>query len=324
MLTFVPMSLATTAWALAACSLSTTACHSKPAVVATSAPAVSPTPLPLASYSEDPKLSERAEPPQSVERPPLGCLPADWTVQQLPPLLEPGKVATPSRPDQLGVAQSAFASECTDAPGGPTRQSPPAVVLAGVEIRLASSEPAGSSQRGWTGDQCAFEVKSVDGSGAATRLGNQEIPPFTTVSAVVRSGSAAFIGVSFNGYSAEFPKGGNRVIAVDLCEGRVVWRSKDSMSNGGLLLLDGYLISPYGFTNERRYVFVLDSRSGQVIQKLPVIENICPSKSWAPNWSPGQRCDAPGQAVGAATGPRVEGGVFLIDTNTGSSAFQFK
>jgi hypothetical protein len=97
----------------------------------------------------------------------------------------------------------------------------------------------------------------------------------------------------------------------------------DAMSNGGLLLLDDYLVSPFGFTSEPRFVFVLDSRSGAVVQKLPVVENVCPSKSWAPHWHPGERCDAPGQRVGAATDPRVEGGVFLVDTNTGSSSFQF-
>ena len=143
------------------------------------------------------------------------------------------------------------------------------------------------------------------------------------ISALVRAGSAAWLSLSFNGYTREFPRGGNRIIAVDLCDGRVVWQSKDAMSNGGLLLLGDYLVSPFGFTSERRYVYVLDARSGSVVQKLPVVENICPSKSWAPNWHPGERCDAPGQAVGAATNPRVEGGVFLIDTNTGSASFQF-
>jgi hypothetical protein len=91
-----------------------------------------------------------------------------------------------------------------------------------------------------------------------------------------------------------------------------------------LLLLDDYLISAYGFTSEPRFVFVLDARSGAFIQKLPVVENVCPSQSWAPNWHRGDRCDAPGQRVGAATNPRVEGGLFLVDTNTGSATFQFE
>ena len=197
-------------------------------------------------------------------------------------------------------------------------------MLAGVEIHLAGATPAGSTGRRWTGNQCAFDVRLADGSGPTVRLGPGDIPPFTTVSALVRSGSAVWMSVGFNGYAAEFPKGGNRIIALDLCLGRVAWKSKDAMSNGGLLLLGDHLISPYGFTSERRYVFVLDSHSGAIIQKLPVIENVCPSKSWAPHWHPGERCDAPGQVVGAATDPRVEAGVFLVDTNTGSSSFQFR
>lgn len=167
-------------------------------------------------------------------------------------------------------------------------------------------------------------MKLADGAGKPTRLGEAEVPPHTTITALVRAGSAVYLSVGFNGYMKEFPRGGNRVLAVDACEGRVVWRSKDGTSNGGLLLLGDYLISPYGFTNERRYVHVLDARSGALVQRLPVVENICPSKSWAPNHRPGDRCDAPGQVVGAARGPRVEGGWLLVDTNTGSSAFSFR
>jgi hypothetical protein len=196
-------------------------------------------------------------------------------------------------------------------------------VLDGVEIHLASATPAGSTGRRWTGNQCAFDVRLADGSGATVRLGPEDVPPFNAITALVRSGSAAWLAVGFNGYAREFPKGGNRILALDLCNGRVAWKSKDSMSNGGLLLLGDYLVSPYGFTSERRYVFVLDARSGAIVQKLPVVENVCPSKSWAPHWHPGERCDAPGQVVGAATDPRVEGGVFVVDTNTGSASFQF-
>jgi hypothetical protein len=155
-------------------------------------------------------------------------------------------------------------------------------------------------------------------------LGEHQVPEFNTIRAVVRSGSAAWLSIGFNGYAREFPKGGNRVVAVDLCQGRVVWQSNDGISNGGLLLLDEYLVAPYGFTGERRFVSVLDAYSGSVIQRLPVIENVCPSKRWAPNWKPGERCDRPGQVVGAATEPRIEDGAFLVDTNTGSCRFGLK
>ena len=251
------------------------------------------------------------------------CAPADWSPRALAPLLEPGKRAREGLHDRAGSAALKLAPHCSDIPGFPLQRTPTAAMADGVVVEVVAEADAGKSGRGWPGQRCEFEVRLADGAGVPTRLGPEQVPPFTNVTALVRSGSAAWLSVTFNGYAREFPKGGNRVIAVDLCQGRVAWQSKDSMSNGGLLLLDDYLISPYGFTSERRHVYVLDSHSGMVIQKLPIVENICPSKSWAPNWKPGERCDAPGQAVGAANLPRVEGGLFLVDTNTGSAAFRF-
>lgn len=268
--------------------------------------------------------SAPAPAPQVAASAPPACTPVDWSPRALAPLLAPGKTPVSSQGDRAGAAELTFSRECTDAPDGPSSDSASPLVVDGVEIRLVSAVAAGKSGRGWAGNQCNFEVRLANGAGLPTRLGEKEIPPFNTVNAVVRAGSAAFIGIAFNGYSAEFPKGGNHVVAVDLCAGRVAWQSASSTSNAGLLLLDDYLIAPYGFTRERRYVYVFDARSGSVIQKLPVLENICPSKSWAPNHKPGDRCDAPGQSVGAATLPRVEGGLFLVDTNTGSASFQFR
>jgi hypothetical protein len=201
--------------------------------------------------------------------------------------------------------------------------SAPPVIVEGVKISLKGATRAGKSGRNWAGNQCQFEIALADGNGRSVLLGADRIPPFNTVNAVVRSGSAVWIGVGFNGYTREFPKGGNRIIALDLCDGRVVWQSKDSTSNGGLLLMGDYLVSAYGFTSERRYVHVMDAYSGHIVQRLPIVENICPSKSWAPNWHPGERCDIPGQVVGAADHPRVEDGLFLVDTNTGSASFEF-
>lgn len=253
------------------------------------------------------------------------CSPADWSASPLKPLLAPGKVKNSSAPDRPGTpAQPLFMSECGESPHGPSGAVGARVTVEGVGIKLSEQSAAGKTGRGWAGAQCSFEVWASDTDSKTTRLGPSEIPPFNTVNAVVRSGSAVWLSVGFNGYTREFPKGGNRIIAIDLCEGRVVWQSKDGVSNGGLLLLGDYLVSPFGFTSERRYVHVLNARSGAVVQKLPVVENVCPSKSWAPNWRPGERCGAPGQLVGAAHSPRVEEGLLFVDTNTGSSTFQIQ
>jgi len=251
------------------------------------------------------------------------CPPFDWSPRALTPILTPGKKPNPSLADQMDTDRLAFEGPCADSPVGPPGDWVPPYVRDGVEFSVKRAEPAGTSERRWSGNQCTFEVKFKDGSGRPVELGPDVVPPFNSITWIAVSGSAVWIELSFNGYTREFPKGGNRVVAVDLCEGRVVWKSKDGMSNGGIRLFGDYLVTAFGFMSERRSVYVLDARSGAQIQKLPVLENICPSKAWAPNWD-GKRCDAPGQLVGAATHPRIEGGLLIVDTNTGSSAFQVK
>jgi hypothetical protein len=247
------------------------------------------------------------------------CAAADWKPRRLEPLLAPGSRGNPAYPDRPPAETPAFDAECTDAPNGPTGTGAP-VVIDGVELRLAGVAPAGVSGRRWRGNQCQLELRLADGTGRPVTLGPAEVPPFNAVTSLVRSGSAVWLGVGFNGYAREFPKGGNRVIAVDLCEGKIAWKSPDSRSNSSLLLLGDYLVTAYGFTNERRFVFVLDAHSGALVQKLGVVENVCPSKAWAPNYR-GGRCDTPGQRLGAATRPRVEDMLFVVDTNTGSATF---
>jgi hypothetical protein len=98
---------------------------------------------------------------------------------------------------------------------GPSAVSPTQFLVDGVAIHIAGMVDAGTSRRGWRGAQCTFEMKLADGSGPVVSLGAHEIPPFTTVSALVRSGSAAWLSVTFNGYTREFPRGGNRIVAGD-------------------------------------------------------------------------------------------------------------
>lgn len=289
--------------------------------LATNAPAQAAAELPPSAPPASTVLVPVTEPP-----PTPACSPADWSARKLAPLLATGKprgVSSAAHPDQLGSEQLLFVAECTDAPNGPRSGSAEPVTTNGVEIHLVERVPGGKSGRGWSGDRCSFDVKLADGSGKPTHLGAAQVPPLTTITAIARAGSAVYLSIGFNGYTKEFPQGGNRVVALDACDGRVAWQSRDGISNGGLLLLGDYVLAPYGFTSEKRYIHVLDAHTGALVQKLPVVENICPSKSWAPNHRPGDRCDAPGQLVGAARGPRVEGGLFLVDTNTGSAAFGF-
>lgn len=268
--------------------------------------------------------ADEASPPlQQIASPPE-CREADWSAQPLAPLLVQGQGTPSSLPDRDGSAVELFEAECTDAPSSPSMRTPAPAVVDGVQITVSAIAGAGLSGRHWAGNRCEFELRLADGGGTPVVLGASQVPPFNTIRAVVRSGAAVWLSIGFNGYTREFPRGGNRILAVDLCRGRVIWQSRDGSSNAGLLLLDGYLVAPYGFTGEARYVSVFDAHSGSLVQRLPVVENVCPSKRWLPNWTPGERCDAPGQRVGAASQPRIEEGVFMVDTNTGSSKFYLR
>ena len=251
------------------------------------------------------------------------CSLVDWTPRSLVPLLKPGKKRNPKFPDRMGTPNARVNSSCADQPDGPTGGAGFSTFVDDTVVSIKAATPAGRSGRGWPGNQCTFRLGLRHDSGVPVELGPDVVPPFNGITSLARSRSAVWVELSFNGYTKEFPSGGNRVVAIDLCIGRVIWTSDDGISNGGLLLVGDYLIAAFGFTGEPRYVHVLDAYSGKLVQKLPVLENICPSKSWAPNWK-GGRCDAPGQLVGAATDPRIESGLFLVDTNTGSSAFELE
>lgn len=286
-------------------------------VMSTEAPALSPSASPAARAETGGGVLE----PKRAE-----CSPAKWTSRSLPPLLKAGKKPKPNskHADHVAYAGPRVESSCADHPDGPPGGAGVAVTIDGVNVHVNDATPAGKSGRGWPGNQCTFVLaQSGEDTSPPVKLGSDVVPPFNGLTSLARSGSAVWVELSFNGYTKEFPRGGNRVVALDLCEGRVVWKSNDGISNGGLLLVGDYLIAAFGFTGEARYVHVLDAYTGKLVQKLPVLENICPSKAWAPNWS-GGRCDAPGQLVGAATNPRIEGGLFLVDTNTGSAAFELE
>ena len=253
------------------------------------------------------------------------CSPAKQPSRSLRPLLKAGKRPNPKYADRAGVAFPRVDWGCTDDPEGAPTGRGFGAVIDGVEVRVNAMTPAGKSGRGWPGNQCTFTLQqsSDEFFKLSVPLGTNVVPPFNGLTSLVRSGSAVWVELSFNGYKKDFPRGGNRVAALDLCDGRLLWKSSDGISNGGLLLVGDYLITAFGFTFEPRYVHVFDAYSGKLVQKLPVLENICPSKAWAPKWD-GGRCDAPGQLVGAASNPRIEGGLFLVDTNRGSAAFELE
>jgi len=59
--------------------------------------------------------------------------------------------------------------------------------------------------------------------------------------------------------------------ALDARTGRVLWRSPSLVSNASNFeLVGGLVVSGYGFTGEPDFLFLLDKRTGEVRQRLPV------------------------------------------------------
>lgn len=207
------------------------------------------------------------------------CTPADWSARELPPLLRavPMKTvaaAVTKAPDQVRVWERRLidADGCDDSPSGRVARD----LLerrgerAGVEARVVDRRDAGKSGRDWAGGQCSYGVRFAGGAGPLILLGPAEVPPYNELTAIERDGSAAFLAIQFNGYAREAREGSSRVVAVDLCEGKIKWTSKDLTANGPIFLFGDYLISTYGFTAEPDFVFVHGAHTGKLLQKLPL------------------------------------------------------
>lgn len=167
-------------------------------------------------------------------------------------------------------------SPCSDFPGRAYGYNVPqsTVFSNGVRVALIDAIPAGESGRGWPGNQCQYAVDLPDVAGQTVLLGSNVIPPFNSIYALLRHGSALYVGVQFNGYAREFPRGGCKVIAVDLCTGQVKWQSADYTSNGDMALIgEDYLLTGYGFTAEKRIIQIANAHTGKVLQTLRIPGN---------------------------------------------------
>ena len=84
-------------------------------------------------------------------------------------------------------------------------------------------------------------------------------------------GGTLYVSHGHNTY-ARSSKGMNAYLtALDTRAGRVLWRSRPLVSNAANFeLVGGLLVAGYGFTNERDFIYLLDKRTGEVRQRLPV------------------------------------------------------
>lgn len=193
----------------------------------------------------------------------------DWTLDAVAPdapVAGRGGITTSDR----GLI-SAF-DLCSDYPDGrapePGKQWLDAPT--GLVVSMVSARPAGTSGRGWPGFQCSFRFHDVADPTLFVDLRPEDVPPFNTITGIVRQGSALYVSLQFNGYAREIKRNGNRVVALDLCRHSREWVSASLVSNAAMLLWGDYLITGYGFTAEPDYLFALDRHTGKVVQRVKV------------------------------------------------------
>ena len=240
-----------------------------------------------------PPQEEREESPVEVVRSkPVTCDPTPWQREgQLRPLLRQQKVVR--SPDLItgfdlkSVSPSAqhegqggilstnpfqvFAA-CSDDPNGKGIAQGARVLdpVSELVIAVTSVRPAGRSGWGWPGVRCGLLISDPARPSRYLDVPESEVPAFNQPTGILRDGNSVYLVLQFNGYASEIKGQGNLIIAGDLCSHRIVWRSPNLVSNAPVLPLGEFLITGYGFTKEKDWLFVLDRRTGQPIQKLPL------------------------------------------------------
>ncbi len=165
---------------------------------------------------------------------------------------------------------AAALSGCSDSPSGERAQVGArfADSNTGLVVEITQVADAGRSGRDWPGVRCAYRVSDAADPARYVDFAAEDVPAFNALTGLWRLGDAVYATFQFNGYAKEIGGRGNRVVAGDLCTHRVAWRSKDLTSNAAFLVHGDYLVTGYGFTRESRALFVLDRRTGAVVQKV--------------------------------------------------------
>lgn len=88
--------------------------------------------------------------------------------------------------------------------------------------------------------------------------------------AVVENG-ILYVSTNHNTYSSSTNGINGFITAINLETKEIIWRSQPLVSNAENFIIHGdYIVSGYGFTNEKDYVYVLNKYTGEVMKKQSV------------------------------------------------------
>jgi hypothetical protein len=80
-----------------------------------------------------------------------------------------------------------------------------------------------------------------------------------------------FVSTRHMGYATDSGGLNAFITAIELGSGELLWRSEPLVSNShNFLLHDGWIITGYGFTAEPDFLFVLDGKTGEIVERIEV------------------------------------------------------
>jgi hypothetical protein len=83
------------------------------------------------------------------------------------------------------------------------------------------------------------------------------------------SGGVLYVSNDGGGYAKEWGRKNAYLTAIDLKTKTVLWRSQPLVANSrNFLILDQVIVTGYGFTAEPDFLYLLDKKTGQVVQRI--------------------------------------------------------
>lgn len=75
-------------------------------------------------------------------------------------------------------------------------------------------------------------------------------------------------------YSSMINGKGSKLYCYDVAQKRIVWETDYLVSNDIFILNDKYVFCSYGFTGEKKFLFMLDKLTGKVYSKIPMVYSV--------------------------------------------------
>ncbi|MCH9680730.1 MAG: hypothetical protein K0V04_04780 [Deltaproteobacteria bacterium] len=132
---------------------------------------------------------------------------------------------------------------------------------------------AGSCDTG-SSDNCHYTARlyDVEGNVLWTLALHEHLsrPDLLEIQDIRYKDGALYFNEACQSYSSNAKGDCSALVAMDPVAASQTWRTRNLVSNGEFLVHGDYIVSGYGFTNERDYLFVVRRSDGKIMQKVSV------------------------------------------------------